>query len=450
MNNRSSEPLQGNGRNEPPASSRKGVVLSIVGGGVVIVVGVLLLYRPSVPPPEPVPDGSPTASESAATPTLKPVTPTPATPVPPTTASTPVAAPPTASTVPPAPKPEAVTALPAIPPGPEPSAYTRSLLANLSSLDLKSGAITPEQATFWKGELEKLTKEGAGAVPAIREFLRKDTDMSFAGVAGGDALGASSMRQAMFDTLRQIGGPDASLLSSQAMLATGNPQEIAALAHNLETMAPGQYNDAAVAAARIGLANAAAVPQSVDTGPLFEVLQKYGGAQATTDLQLAAKQWNTYAPIALASLPEGAGIPALISVAQNADGSYGTSSRFAYRMLAQLAPTYPEAANALIQQAKAGTIPESAWFGIGLSLGGETMYYGNQGVQPPATATEPKGYHIQGNQQNYNSYNGAAGWTPDQVQKQLDLIKQLSEASTTAAQRLESIKSGLAARLGQK
>jgi hypothetical protein len=48
--------------------------------------------------------------------------------------------------------PSAARAQPPAPPRPEPSPYTRSLVANLARLDLSSGTITPEQAQAWKGE----------------------------------------------------------------------------------------------------------------------------------------------------------------------------------------------------------------------------------------------------------------------------------------------------------
>jgi hypothetical protein len=61
-------------------------------------------------------------------------------------------------------------------------------------------------------------------------------------------------------------------------------------------------------------------------GPLFEALQKFGGPSAVPDLEQATGQWKYYATMALAQLPDGAGIPSLIQMAQDGAGS-GKSSR---------------------------------------------------------------------------------------------------------------------------
>jgi len=55
-----------------------------------------------------------------------------------------------------------------------------------------------------------------------------------------------------------------------------------------------------------------------------------------------AKQWNYYAVIALAQLPDGAGVPSLIRMAQEENG-YGP-----LQMLAQLASDNPDARTALL------------------------------------------------------------------------------------------------------
>ena len=56
--------------------------------------------------------------------------------------------------------------------GPEPSTYTRQLVAGLTNLDFTRGPVTKEQAEQWKQSLQTLTAQGAAGVPAIREFLQ--------------------------------------------------------------------------------------------------------------------------------------------------------------------------------------------------------------------------------------------------------------------------------------
>ena len=441
MDQQTSGNPDGNGRKQPAAPARKPVVFAVVVLGLVVVAGIWYQTHKQPPPSEEQNSISITNTGTSAG----------------TSPSTrgagqsrePATTPESVSVLSPAARPNPVVANPAPAVAlPEPSAYTQQLLANLTSLDLSRGTVTPEQAEFWKQEYAKLLKEGAGALPAIRQFMDKNMDVNFAAVQGGDQLGASSMRMAMIDALRQIGGTEAQGLAAQIMQATANPQEIAILARNLEAAVPEQYRDAAVAAARGALAKAGLNPAAVDTSPLFEVFQKFGGATAVSDLELAAKKWNYYAPLALALLPDGAGVGSLTRMAQNADGTSGSSSRFALQMLAQLAPQYPDAAKALMEQVNAGRVPDSAWYGIASALSGTQTYYGNgylTTAKPAGSAEEPKSYSIPSNQQTYRSWNVAGGWTPAQVQQQLALVDQMRAVNPIAARMLEGVRGTLAA-----
>jgi hypothetical protein len=335
--------------------------------------------------------------------------------------------------------------------GPAASAYTRQIMSNLSGLDVSKG-ISAEQAEQWKGELQKLVKEGAGGVPAIREFLEKNVDLSFEGAEGGSQMGTPSLRMALFDTLAQIGGPEAIGLATRTLQTTADPREIAVLARNLDQMAPEQHREAAVAAAREAMALAAKDTRATDISPLFEVLQKYGGSAAATELEQAASKWNYYGPLALASLTNGAGVPSLARMAQDPQGQYRSSSRFAMQMLAQLAPQSPEASQALIEQVKAQKVPDAAWYGIASALAGTQVFFGNtylDSTPVPANTRDPKSYSIPVNQQHYRSFDVSANWTPEQIQKQVQLIDQLRSANPFAAAALEPTRAALAARLSQ-
>ena len=333
------------------------------------------------------------------------------------------------------------------------SAYTRGLIGSLTNLVLSHGPITPEQSQAWKQDYEKLIKTGAESVPAIREFLAQNLDVDFKSLPNGDQLGASSMRLAMFDALRQIGGPDAQALSAEVMQTTASPGEIALLAANLDAMAPEQYRDAALTAARVALANAALNPSQVDVGPLFQVLEKYGGANALADFQAAASKWNYYAPIALTELPNGGGVPLLAQMAQNANGTFDTSSKFALTMLAQLAPQNPDAASVLVDQLKNVQPSSRIWTDIASALGGEQTFYSNGGslntAVPPSNATGLKTWHMAEADQNFQSVNVSANWTPQQIQNQLNLIDQIVVANPAATQTLAPTRTALAARLNK-
>ena len=57
--------------------------------------------------------------------------------------------------------------------------------------------------------------------------------------------------------------------------------------------------------------------EMVNVGPLFEVLHKYGDDRVVADLQQATGEWRYYPKIALANLPDGAGIPAPVKIAKS-------------------------------------------------------------------------------------------------------------------------------------
>jgi hypothetical protein len=122
------------------------------------------------------------------------------------------------------------------------------------------------------------------------------------------------------------------------------------------------------------------------------------------------------------------------------------------KCLAELAPEYPEAAQALVEQVKTQRLSDLAWYGIASALAGTQMVYSEtylDTVVPPPNAIDPKSYSIPSNQQHYRSYNVSLQWTPEQIQKQLQLIEQLRTVSPAAAAALEPTRAALAARLGQ-
>lgn len=334
------------------------------------------------------------------------------------------------------------------------SAYSRALVDYLAGIDLRQGSISPAQASLWKQGLDRLVQEGAQAVPAIREFLAREVDVDYASVQNGGLLGTTSLRSAMFDALRQIGGPESISLALEVMQTTTRPDEIARLARDLDAAAPEQYRDAAITAARTALArttpNSALPP--VDTSPLFEVLQKFGDANIIPDLELASTKWNYYGPIVLASLPEGAGVPTLARIAQNSDPAFSSSSQFALRLLAELSSQDPNAAQALLDQAGKNQIPNSAWMGIAAALGGEQSFYPQKylsSAAPPANAADLKTYHIKANNQNFASVNVSRTWSPEQLSRQFDLIDRLRATSPVAGTMLEAVRHNLAAKSGQ-
>jgi HEAT repeat protein len=256
----------------------------------------------------------------------------------------------------------------------EPTPQTRQLVSSLVKLEPQNGILTDDFAKRWKQNLQQLVQQGSAGIPAIQEFLRQNLDYAF-GDTGRQLLGYSSARGAMFDALAQIGGAQAVAAMTGVLQTTGDPREIALLAQSLEKLDPGQHQQEVVNAAEQALALAREQKSpTMDVAPLFEVLQKYGGAAVVGDLQNAARQWNYYAPIALGQLPDGAGIPTLLQMAQdpNVTGNMRSATLLS---LAQVFDQSPEARAALEAQARANSISGFAWVIMAPVLAGDRVEF---------------------------------------------------------------------------
>jgi hypothetical protein len=341
---------------------------------------------------------------------------------------------------------------PTAPLRPEPSPMTRQLVTSLSQLDVAHGPITPEQAAGWKQMLQQLGEQKAAAVPAIREFLEKNVDINFDADADRKAIGSSSLRMALLDTAQKIGGPEALDLSMEILQTTADPLEIANITKYLEQTDPGKYREAALSAAREAL-NVAASGQwdGRDIGPLLEVLKQYGGPAAAQDLQKLGRTWFDYTPMVLASLPDGAGVPALIEWAKTPESSSMSGNDIYLRMLAQSSTQYREAFDTLLAQAAANRIPSTAWPGIAAAIAGSTMELANpafDSVSPLASKSDTRKYHIAVGNQNFLDLPPPDNMPAENVATRIDYIDRLlsSTSNPTAVQALQSTKAALLAR----
>jgi hypothetical protein len=317
-------------------------------------------------------------------------------------------------------------------PGQEPTLETRRLVSSLSLVDQAGRSVTAEQAVEWKQNLEDLVQHGPAAVPAIIEFLKQNKDMDF-GTWGGQELGYSSARRAMFNALVQIGGPEAIAATSEVLQSTADPREIALLAQNLETLAPGEHRQEAVQAAREALEMAAKGKlEEADVAPLFEVLHSYGDISVVAELEQATKHWNYYGAIALTQLPDGAGIPALIQMAQGSTSARGN----ALEMLAQASPQFPEARAALLEMTRNNKISPNQWpYLTPLLAGGEYHYQDSVLDTAVTTLKEPPGNagHVLFGNQHFYTVPGADSFTPEQINQRVALIDDLRSATSEPA-----------------
>jgi hypothetical protein len=173
-----------------------------------------------------------------------------------------------------------------------------NLIARLTALKASAGPNQSRLARRAIHALEELIAAGPDALPAIREFLARNEDLDLPGgqSKGGrgsvpnDFVVPPSLRFALFDVAKQIGGADAEKLLADTLTTTGRGVELAWLARALQDMAPNKYREAALTAARELLGRPlAADPNSPldrnDRDNLFSVLAMYGDASYTAKAQ---------------------------------------------------------------------------------------------------------------------------------------------------------------------
>ena len=236
----------------------------------------------------------------------------------------------------------------------------------------------------------------------------------------------------VLDALGQIGGPEATELSLEMLQKTGDPLEIGFLAKVLEKqLPPEQFRQAALTAATEALAQASSSkPDGRSITPVFEVLQKYGDESVVAILEQAVGRWKYPATLVLAGMPDGAGIPALIRLAEDPAIRASGTGDYALRPLAQAAMQYPEARAALVDQARLNQIPESAWPTLAASLTGNYIQYGSQIFSTTAPTIV---------------------WTSDQINQRIAIIDQMLSVTSSAGgqQALQKARAGLVIRLAR-
>lgn len=334
-----------------------------------------------------------------------------------------------------------------------PSAGSLQLVSTLVNFESPAPEWTDEQKATWKQRLQQLVQQGSGAVPAIREFLAKNVDVDL-GRDGQQTFGYRSVRGAMIDALAQIGGSLAEAAMTDVLQNTGEPREIAMLAQNLEKLNPGIHQQQALDAARQALQMMAQGGlQNRDAAPLFEVLQQYGGPNVAPDLESRINQWEYYAAISLAGLPDGAGVPSLIQLAGDQSTASPGNKAIALQMLAQLATQSPDAQAALLDQVRAGKLTAYNWIGLEPLLAGNQLVFEDSVIDDSlqrVSVNNVKQTHVPfGNQSFYTVPLGAM--TIDQIDQRSALINELLSATSDpmGIQMLQKAKAELSQRLSQ-
>jgi hypothetical protein len=245
-----------------------------------------------------------------------------------------------------------------------------SLIQDLLSRD-QGRALTEAQAYRFRSMLLDLAQLGPRAIPDIRQFLWSGVDDSF-DMEEGMPFEYSSMRIALIDTLRQIGGFEAEQVLLEQLSADLSVAELAAFADALEWLQPGLYTETIVRVAGEYLAVLSFPYTSgvrTESGPLFQVFQNYGNGDTASILYQVPYWLQDYAKVALANLPDEQGIAGLAQQARR--DLRGSQHSRSLHLLAQAAVVKPQAEEALLALAHSGQIPDTFWPTIGVILMGD-------------------------------------------------------------------------------
>lgn len=305
----------------------------------------------------------------------------------------------------------------------------------------ENDAMTEHQLQSVKSTLTDLAQMGVKAVTDIRDFLDSREDVLFR-AENGVALEYSSLRLALIDALRQIGGFEAEQVLLEQLIANVTVAELAAIADGLEWLQPGFYTESilAVAGERLaGLSATSAPEERTESGPLFRILQNYGNEDVATILYQAPYWFQDYAQLALANLPDGLGIAGLSQRVgrdlQSPQGGRGL------HLIAQVALVEPQAEKILLGLVQSDQVPEVLWPMIGEVLMGDRQLQ----IETPSLMPESIGslrgdnpYAIQTTVdrqvQIVYSVNYSAVLSAEEVTARLGLISRLmNETSNPAA-----------------
>lgn len=133
-----------------------------------------------------------------------------------------------------------------------------AILARITAFKL--AASDPQGVRRLLVELERLRELGPAALPALREFLASGQDADYTTAFGKiafkdgkvplDFTVPPSLRLALLEVAKNIGGPDAEALLARELKTTGRGVEAAYAAGALLQIAPDKYREASAAAAR--------------------------------------------------------------------------------------------------------------------------------------------------------------------------------------------------------
>lgn len=163
------------------------------------------------------------------------------------------------------------------------------LLNELASIQVTSGPGQARAQYRILALLDQLAQSGSSALPAIRQFLTANRDVSYSignnGRNGGrNGMLPPSLRMGLFDVVRQIGGPEAELALNETLSATGRAAELTYLAQLLDELAPGKYRDVTLTAAR-NLLTSGKITDADERNNLYDLLVQLKDTSFVTTAQ---------------------------------------------------------------------------------------------------------------------------------------------------------------------
>jgi hypothetical protein len=288
----------------------------------------------------------------------------------------------------------------------------------------------------------ELLSAGPAAIPEVLDFLASGQDLLLVSQPGS-GFDYQSLRLALIDALRQIGGADVERAFAQELQRTQSHAELEALAAALEWLQPGVYSEAILDRALTLLSELKSgfdAQFRVDSAPLFRVLQSAGDRDMISILQRMPHWLDGYAEVALANLPGGQGLDILARLARR-DLRRLDESR-ALHLLAQLAVAELGAEQALLDLALAGSIPDQVWPLIGDILMGDRYL---QLEEPPIDprligslrGSNPFAVHTISDRQVQSIYavNYSAVLSPQEAATRMALIDRFLDAPLSPAAR---------------
>ena len=272
--------------------------------------------------------------------------------------------------------------------------------------------------------LKQLFAQEAAVLPVLEDFFISGTDVAFIDSATGEL---SSLRLLLLKYLLRIDDIHTPQLALMILNTTVQPSELALLGRYFERVAPDQYRAELVRTAQ-ELLDQATLYEVEQLGPLFQILSEYG-AISTADLNTMPDYLSHYVSVALALLPDGQGLSALLqNMPRSAAAVNSEQGRLTLQLLAQSAD-HPLAAAELLQVARRGDIPERLWPDIAALLAGQEHFV----LQRPTVIisryviNRPEGTQV--------FYRAQQDTTQDHVSvmARLSVIEELLDANLSAA-----------------